>query len=411
MPSAPTAASQNFHHGDAGFIARLRRRLRPPRLLSLTRAGKFFILMTLGVGFGAINTGNNLLFLLFGMMLSVILASGLLSEAVLRNLRPRRRLPRRLEAGQPAPGRLRLVNVGWWPALSVEVSEQNPHCVAGPLSGSRVGPKPVAWWKFWRQQTDDEIRPVAASYTMRVEAGAEKSLPGHYELPERGKYSLSGLQIATRFPFSLFEKSRQFDALATITVLPSALPADRWMGQLDSRRGDTLRNKRGRGEEYFGLREYRPGEDQRMIHWKSTARRGEPMVKETEARQRRALEVIFDNRAPSEEPTIAERKRFELGIRHLAGLLQSLHRAGYRLRLITCEAVVDPGSSTDMGSLLRHLATIGIEPRSAAAPVPGEKNIPTDSIHIGFSDVIQDGIADAIPLAIDELSESQEEDR
>ena len=62
-----------------------RRWIRPPRRLSFTREGKYFVGITLGVGFAAINTGNNLLYLLLGMMLSLIIASGIMSEMSLRD--------------------------------------------------------------------------------------------------------------------------------------------------------------------------------------------------------------------------------------------------------------------------------------------------------------------------------------
>ena len=68
------------------FVVRMRRWLRPPRRLRATREGKYFVGITLGVGFAAVNTGNNLLYLLLGMMLSLIIASGILSEVSLRDL-------------------------------------------------------------------------------------------------------------------------------------------------------------------------------------------------------------------------------------------------------------------------------------------------------------------------------------
>jgi hypothetical protein len=54
---------------------------RPPRRLKLTREGKYFIGITFGVGFAAINTGNNLLYLLLGMLLSLIVVSGVMSSS------------------------------------------------------------------------------------------------------------------------------------------------------------------------------------------------------------------------------------------------------------------------------------------------------------------------------------------
>ena len=73
---------------------------KPPRRLKFTREGKFFVGITLGVGFAAINTGNNLLYLLLGMLLALIVVSGLMSELTLRGLTVVRRLPLRAQVGR-----------------------------------------------------------------------------------------------------------------------------------------------------------------------------------------------------------------------------------------------------------------------------------------------------------------------
>src|SRR5580698_6317506 len=80
---------------------RLRRRLRPPRRLSFTREGRIIVILAVAVGFAAINTGNNLLYLLLGWLLSFIIASGVLSESTLRGLVVTRRPPPRVHAGEP----------------------------------------------------------------------------------------------------------------------------------------------------------------------------------------------------------------------------------------------------------------------------------------------------------------------
>ena len=84
-----------------GRLGKLLVYLRPPRRLKLTREGKYFIGITFGVGFAAINTGNNLLYLLLGMLLSLIVVSGVMSELSLRHLTVARRLPPRAQVGRP----------------------------------------------------------------------------------------------------------------------------------------------------------------------------------------------------------------------------------------------------------------------------------------------------------------------
>ena len=63
---------------------RLKAALRPPRTLKVTRMGRTYLVVTFGVGLGALNTGNNLLYLVLGLLLSVIILSGVLSERCLR---------------------------------------------------------------------------------------------------------------------------------------------------------------------------------------------------------------------------------------------------------------------------------------------------------------------------------------
>ena len=71
---------------------RFRRAWTSPRKLKFTREGKYYLGITLGVGFAAINTGNNLLYLLLGMLLSLMLVSGVMSDLSLRRLTVTRRL-------------------------------------------------------------------------------------------------------------------------------------------------------------------------------------------------------------------------------------------------------------------------------------------------------------------------------
>src|SRR3954469_3472854 len=91
-------------HGDPRLVGRVRpwwRRLRPPRRLSFTREGRIIVILAVAVGFAAINTGNNLLYLLLGWLLSFIIASGTLSEMTLKKLSVDRRPPPRLWANEP----------------------------------------------------------------------------------------------------------------------------------------------------------------------------------------------------------------------------------------------------------------------------------------------------------------------
>ncbi|TXD38598.1 DUF58 domain-containing protein [Lujinxingia vulgaris] len=381
--------------------------LRPPRHLALTTPGKFFLLMTLAIGFGAINTGNNLLFLLLGMMLSLIVASGLLSEAVLRTLRVRRELPVRIFANEPAAGRFILENKGRWPSLSVEVAEHSPHVVAGPQRGRSLAAPRHSWWKFWRTQTSDEERPLAAAYCLRADAAQQTALATHYELPARGAYLLPGVQISTRFPFGFFEKSRELDQAQRVIVYPRSRPTSTRIAEIHQHLGDMSQSRAGRGDDFFGLRDYRDGEDQRAIHWKSTARRAAPVVRELESNDRRDVRIVLDNRATSGVPTPGERQTFERGIEHIAGLIEALVASGYRAELVCAHL---PGADEadapahNLDTMLTRLALVELLPASAGQPQPPSSATGGSSpalVRIGFT--AAHAPEGAVSLAFDDL--------
>src|SRR5258705_5478279 len=81
--------------------SRFRAWFRPPRRLKFTREGKFFVGITLGVGIAAINTANNLLYLLLGLLLALMVVTGIMSQISLRDLTVVRRLPLRPQLARP----------------------------------------------------------------------------------------------------------------------------------------------------------------------------------------------------------------------------------------------------------------------------------------------------------------------
>src|SRR5580693_9007078 len=116
LPAAPQS-------GARSWLARWRA-LRAPRRLKFTREGKFFVGITLGVGFAAINTGNNLLYLLLGMLLALIVVSGLMSELSLRDLTVVRRLPLRAQVGRAHLVEIEVFNhKGKTPSYAIEVED------------------------------------------------------------------------------------------------------------------------------------------------------------------------------------------------------------------------------------------------------------------------------------------------
>src|SRR5580698_5636638 len=227
MPGPPSATRAV----ENGF-ARWRRRLRPPRRLKFTREGKFFVGITLGVGFAAINTANNLLYLLLGMLLALIVVSGIMSELSLRDLTVVRRLPLRAQVG-----RAHLVEIEVFnhkkrvPSYAIEVEDLR----AGQPADKRC---------FFLK-----ISPKSA------QVAAYRRTPSR-----RGRDLHVGFRIATRFPFGLFEKSREVPADGELIIYPAVDPVHLTSAGQGRPPGADSMVGRGRGEEFVGLRLMRAGD-------------------------------------------------------------------------------------------------------------------------------------------------------
>ncbi len=268
----------------------LLRRFRPPRRLKLTREGRYFILITFFVGFAAINTGNNLLYLMLGMLLSLIIVSGLLSETSLRHLTVARRLPQRAQVGRAHLVEIEVFNQKQrLPSYAIEVEDL------------RVG-QPADKRCFFLK-----ISPKSA------QVAAYRRTPGR-----RGPDRHVGFRIATRFPFGLFEKSREIDIEGTLLVYPAVDPI-RLPPEVPGAKGGTHQTEgRGTGDEIMGIRPMREGEDSRDIYWRRTVLPDQVMLKERSGTTRRQVTHVLDSIRPLGPSAEAWGQRFEQRIREVA---------------------------------------------------------------------------------------------
>lgn len=288
-PPLAGASSGRPSSQSRGRFARVIARLRPPRKLRLTREGKYFIGITFGVGFAAINTGNNLLYLLLGMLLSLIIVSGVLSELSLRQLAVVRRLPPRAQVGRAHLVEIEVFNhKGRVPSYAIEVED---------LREGLPADKRCFFLK---------ISPQSA------QVAAYRRTPAR-----RGRDRHVGFRVATRFPFGLFEKSRELHAEGELIIYPAVdpvrLPAAP-SGRYDGGYGTACRFA---GDEVMGIRPMREGDDHRDIYWrKSTV--SEQMVLFERARETRREARLSVDDVCEAPPDAAWLERFELRIRDVA---------------------------------------------------------------------------------------------
>jgi uncharacterized protein (DUF58 family) len=311
------------------------------RYFRTTREGKVFIAVTAGVGLAAINTGNNLLFLIFGFMLSLIVLSGILSEIGLRNVRVRRKLPERAFAGATT-----LVEIGLQnnktraPSYSLEVED----LVAGQPSERRC-------------------------YFLKVAPQAEQVAAYRRAIPKRGVLVLEGFRVATRYPFGIIEKWRMIEQRAELLVYPALLRQDVLDAGYNELGAESESARIGPGTEIAGLRNYQPGDGARAIHWRRTAALGRLMVYEKHTDSSSHLTVVLDNARPDgTDPAWDE--GFERAISRAAAL--AVAAAGRELSVeVVCRGqrspIVLPGSPAD--PVLRFLALLHSVPIVGAPPL------------------------------------------
>jgi uncharacterized protein (DUF58 family) len=258
--------------GVMGFWARLRRRFRPPRRLSFTREGRIIVILAVGVGFAAINTGNNLLYLLLGWLCSFIVASGVLSEMTLKKLVVERRPPPQIYAGEPFL--MEVVIKNGKPnraSYSIEVEDLQGAVKKTPLD--------------------------KRCYFLKIPENKQQRTSYRHTFVRRGAYTLTGYRLATKFPFALFRKSRDVEAPLQLVVFPARVPVPRPPPRAATR-GEAVADRLGRRGEFFGLREHRAGDDRRDVHWKASARTGRLLVREYEDELARKVVIGVDNALP-----------------------------------------------------------------------------------------------------------------
>lgn len=333
---------------------RLRRLLRPPRRLRVLRTGGFLIAGTLALGFATLNTGNNLLYLLMGALLGAIALSGWLSEQTLRHVHVLRITPMAVSAGEPVRIEYELTSIGArMPAHGLEVREIMSARAAMDSRAAADLPEP-------RPQIIPAWVSVLAPRT-HVRARAE------FIASRRGVYPLDGVTLATSFPFGLFRKERDIDCAGSITVWPRTdrrvrAPAPAGRRGLRPREGERASALSGRGD-YRGLRPYRAGDDPRDIHWRSTARRGELILREYEHDSSDEYWIVLDIVA-------ADAAAGEAAVETAASLIEAAARRGDRCGLAAGSQRIEPGVAAGRTeALLDVLAAVRLE-RAGPAAVP-----------------------------------------
>lgn len=302
------------------------------RRITFTSGGLAFTLGTFAVGFAAMNTGNNLLYLLWGSMLGFLMVSFWLSEQAIAGMRIQRRFAH-------------AVTVGHDFRLGYDVRNLKPRLPSLALEIIEAGLPNRAF-----------VAHVPAKGT--TGAGSVNSFV------RRGIYPLGTVTLSTSFPFGLFRKERDYEIPGEVVVWPRS---DRRVrepnvgGGRVRRAGLSARGTAGSRGEYRSLRGYRPGDDPKDIHWRSTARMREPVIREYERDGAETRWICLDTR-------VEEGDAAEAAVEVAASLCAQAVAGHHPFALVAGRAVLEPGEGP--GQLERALDLLARVDFAEDEPVP-----------------------------------------
>ncbi|HTW94230.1 MAG TPA: DUF58 domain-containing protein [Tepidisphaeraceae bacterium] len=211
--------------------------------------GVIYCFMMGFMGLAAIQGQANLLFGVFGVMIGILLVSGVICRTVIRRLTVTRILPDSAIVGRTATILYQFQNKKrYWPSLSVRLAE---------LDGVEA---------FTTQP---------AAYLLHAAAKMTATVPTEIVPKRRGICRLNEYQISTSFPFGFIRRARVNDAADMMVIYPAVgrvSPRLLTMCRSAEKVGASLKPQSGGQDEFYGVKQYRPGESQRSIYWRRSAK-------------------------------------------------------------------------------------------------------------------------------------------
>jgi uncharacterized protein (DUF58 family) len=282
------------------------------------REGIVFLVIVAVIAIAALNTGNNLLFIILASLLAAILVSGILSQIVLSQMELDFVLPDHIFAGQPMISRLTVSNLKWvFPSFSLTISARS-----GGDGNKRIRSEKAPLRQILDAPVYVPYIPHRSSVTQHVEIS----------FPRRGRYTQEGFRISSKFPFGLLRKSHEIPARKDILVLPDIQPTEEFYDILPLIGGEMENFYRGRGHDLYAIRDYLDGDSARNVDWKATAKAQAVKVREFTREDERRLLLVFDNVLPQTGSGLQE--KFEKGVAFCACLAWHFYEIGAQMQFM-----------------------------------------------------------------------------
>lgn len=321
------------------------------RRTAMSIAGVLYSLTTLFLAVGAVNGQNNLLFWAFGLALGGLLVSGVFSGLGLMGLRISRECPGVARVGEPMRIRYHARNANrLLPVFCVTLRES-------------AGAK-----REDRGQTSAPPTPPIVAFLPSAEARRHSTAEAAALPARRGRLTLELFSASSSFPLGLMRKSIDFEQHGAVLVLPARLRLRAGLIPSPARRGQggaASPSAVGLSDEFFGVREYVPGDSPRLIAWRPSARGDALVVRQQGAPPPTIVWIVLD--APPGSPDLASERAVAIA----AALVESVAQRGGAVGLsapsqgLTCTPA--PGQ-WHARRIVNLLATLDLAAPRRAAP-------------------------------------------
>lgn len=324
--------------------------------MRFTREGVYYTVVFLAVLIGAVSRQLNLLMLVGCVMAGPLIFSLIYGRFMLRGLEVERRLPTQLHADE----RLR-VDIG--------LTNRARRYAAWAI---RVEDAVV------REEARGAESTAVEVFFPLVAAGDSRTVAYEGLLPRRGRYRFGPLRVSTRFPLGFVRHAELTNDRNELVVHPKLGRLNPgWEKMIrEHESGSQQTARRGLLEaDFYGLREWRPGDSRRWIHWRTSARRGTLVVRQFEQRRSQNLALLVDLWQPK-NPDGAALQHVETAISFVATLIsESCRKPGAQLHVeIAAEAPLQnsgSGSPVFLREQMDGLSLVAAHERAAFPPQLG----------------------------------------
>jgi len=286
----------------------------------ITREGWIYFGALIIVVFSAINTSNNLLYIVLSALLAVIVLSGFMSGLNFKSIRTIVRMPSHCYAGEPFP-------------ITIQVRNEKTFFPTFSISFEPVRESPFRFSTFY----------VPLIKGMQQISRTELAM-----LPARGHFKLQSVNGSSRYPFGFFRKDRKYSAEAECLCYPEILPKEHMNLEAMDVGGSNERFSRGLGQDLYMIRDYIPSDSARHVHWKASAKTSTLKTREYAVEEAHRMTIAFDRFGQTRDVD-----RFERLVSTAASLAYHLANDGIEVNFTT-----DEWHGNKLESILEYLALV-----------------------------------------------------